>query len=108
MKHKFWVGQTGDEEFYEACDRHGVMVWQDFWLANPSDGPDAYFGLEPGRATIHSERGMPNVMTAESMSRMLSKENQWPQNNVWGMHDYTLACFSPSWRKTDGKYQVQG
>ncbi|MDR0995963.1 MAG: discoidin domain-containing protein [Tannerella sp.] len=35
-----WVGQTGDKEFYEACDRYGVMVWQDFWLANPSDGPD--------------------------------------------------------------------
>ena len=37
-----WVGQTGDREFYEACDRHGVMVWQDFWLANPYDGPDPY------------------------------------------------------------------
>ena len=35
-----WVGQTGDEEFYEACDRYGVTVWQDFWLANPVDGPD--------------------------------------------------------------------
>lgn len=35
-----WVGQVGDEAFYEACDRHGVMVWQDFWLANPADGPD--------------------------------------------------------------------
>ncbi len=35
-----WVGQTGDDEFYEACDRNGIMVWQDFWLANPSDGPD--------------------------------------------------------------------
>ncbi len=35
-----WVGQTGREAFYEACDRHGVMVWQDFWLANPWDGPD--------------------------------------------------------------------
>lgn len=37
-----WVGQTGDEEFYEACDRHGIMVWQDFWLANPVDGPNPY------------------------------------------------------------------
>ena len=37
-----WVGQTADEEFYEACDRHGVMVWQDFWLANPVDGPNPY------------------------------------------------------------------
>ncbi len=35
-----WVGQTGQEELFEACDRHGVMVWQDFWLANPWDGPD--------------------------------------------------------------------
>jgi hypothetical protein len=34
-----WVGQIGDEALYEACDRHGVMVWQDFWLANPWDGP---------------------------------------------------------------------
>lgn len=38
-----WVGQVGDEEFYEACDRHGVMIWQDFWLANPWDGPDPYY-----------------------------------------------------------------
>jgi len=37
-----WVGQIGDDEFYEACDRHGIMVWQDFWLANPWDGPDPY------------------------------------------------------------------
>lgn len=35
-----WVGQIGDDAFYDACDRHGVMVWQDFWLANPWDGPD--------------------------------------------------------------------
>ena len=35
-----WVGQTGDDEFFEACDQHGIMIWQDFWLANPADGPD--------------------------------------------------------------------
>lgn len=162
-----WVGMTGDEEFYEACDRHGVMIWQDFWLANPVDGPNPndegmfvanaedylkrirnhpsiglycgrnegnppqsldkelarlvteihpgmyyiphsaegpvsgygpyralpvkeYFGAERGRDRLHSERGMPNVMTHESMTRMLSDENQWPQNSVWGIHDYTL------------------
>ena len=34
-----WVGQIGDNAFYESCDRHGVVVWQDFWLANPWDGP---------------------------------------------------------------------
>ena len=34
-----WVGQVGDDAFFEACDRHGVLIWQDFWLANPWDGP---------------------------------------------------------------------
>ncbi|GAC1310648.1 MAG: hypothetical protein NVSMB24_28330 [Mucilaginibacter sp.] len=37
-----WVGQVDDEAFYEACDKYGIMIWQDFWLANPSDGPDPY------------------------------------------------------------------
>ncbi|MFN7992067.1 MAG: discoidin domain-containing protein [Bryobacteraceae bacterium] len=35
-----WVGQLGEDAFYDACDRYGVVVWQDFWLANPYDGPD--------------------------------------------------------------------
>jgi hypothetical protein len=34
-----WVGQIGDDALYEACDRHGIVIWQDFWLANPWDGP---------------------------------------------------------------------
>ena len=35
-----WVGQTGDEAFYDAADRFGIVIWQDFWLANPWDGPN--------------------------------------------------------------------
>jgi hypothetical protein len=35
-----WVGQTGDDAFYDAADRNGIVIWQDFWLANPWDGPD--------------------------------------------------------------------
>lgn len=34
-----WIGMEGDDEFYEACDRYGIMIWDDFWLANPVDGP---------------------------------------------------------------------
>jgi hypothetical protein len=35
-----WVGQTGDEALYDAADRNGIVIWQDFWLANPWDGPN--------------------------------------------------------------------
>jgi Exo-beta-D-glucosaminidase Ig-fold domain/F5/8 type C domain/Glycosyl hydrolases family 2 len=35
-----WIGMVGKDVFYSACDRHGILVWDDFWLANPGDGPD--------------------------------------------------------------------
>ena len=35
-----WVGMTNHSAFYEACDKYGIMIWDDFWLANPSDGPN--------------------------------------------------------------------
>lgn len=179
-----WVGQTGDEEFYEACDKYGIMVWQDFWLANPADGPDPlneymflsnaddyvkrirnhpsigiYCGrnegyppetidkqlredvktLHPGLGYIsssaddgvsghgpywalppkeyfdrqtgklHSERGMPNVMTYEGLARTLSPETLWPQGNEWGQHDYCMqgaqrgATFNAIIEKAFGK-----
>lgn len=33
-----WVGMVGDDAFYQACDRYGLLIWDDFWLANPVDG----------------------------------------------------------------------
>jgi hypothetical protein len=35
-----WVGMVGNEAFYDACDRYGILIWDDFWLANPVDGPN--------------------------------------------------------------------
>ncbi|HEY0794637.1 MAG TPA: discoidin domain-containing protein [Acidisarcina sp.] len=162
-----WVGQIGDDAFYEACDRHGVMVWQDFWLANPWDGPDpdddalfmsnvkdtvlrirnrASIGIYCGRnegspppplesgirkvladfhpdihyipssaeyvvggggpymempltfyplmATypkLHSEIGMPNIPSIESVRMMMPEHAMWPQALEWGLHDFCLA-----------------
>ena len=35
-----WVGQSTSEDFYELCDKYGIMVWDEFFQPNPSDGPD--------------------------------------------------------------------
>jgi hypothetical protein len=35
-----WVGQSTDEDFYELCDKYGIMLWDEFFQANPSDGPN--------------------------------------------------------------------
>jgi len=35
-----WVGMTGNKAFYDACDKYGLLIWDDFWLAHPGDGPD--------------------------------------------------------------------
>ncbi len=160
-----WVGQIGDDEFYAACDRYGIVVWQDFWLANPWDGPDPdsdemflrvskdyllrirnhpsiglYCGrnegyprkplddgirallaeLHPGLhyisssaddvvsghgpyqamttksyferapAKFHSEMGMPNIVTLDSLLLMMPEAAMWPQGRMWGLHDFCL------------------
>ena len=159
-----WVGMTGDDDFYKACDKYGVMIWDDFWLANPGDGPNPddpdmfmqnaidklkrvrnhpsialycgrnegnppstldtklvsatssfdgtrpyiphsaadmvsgfgpysvqhpkwYFQNRSGKK-LHSEMGMPNMPSVESMKAMLPEDKLWPINEMWGLHDY--------------------
>ncbi len=172
-----WVGMTNNEAFYDACDRYGILVWDDFWLANPCDGPDPddedmfmrnacckvrknrrhpsvalYCGRNEGMPpeslnaaleklcreedgtrvyiphsavglvsgfgpygalgpeyyfghtyhTLHSERGMINIPSLESMREMLTPEHEWPIDEVWALHDF---CRDSAQRA--GEYQRQ-
>jgi hypothetical protein len=35
-----WVGQSTGEDFYELCDKYGILVWDEFFQPNPADGPN--------------------------------------------------------------------
>ena len=34
-----WMGSVPDAAFYDACDRYGIMVWDEFWLNRPDGNP---------------------------------------------------------------------
>ena len=35
-----WVGQSTSEDFYELCDKYGILLWDEFFQPNPTDGPN--------------------------------------------------------------------
>jgi hypothetical protein len=35
-----WVGQSTSEDFYELCDKYGIMLWDEFFQPNPLNGPN--------------------------------------------------------------------
>ncbi|MGD0462044.1 MAG: sugar-binding domain-containing protein [Tepidisphaeraceae bacterium] len=35
-----WVGQSTSDDFYDLCDQYGIMVWDEFFQPNRSDGPN--------------------------------------------------------------------
>ncbi|HEY3863908.1 MAG TPA: glycoside hydrolase family 2 TIM barrel-domain containing protein [Verrucomicrobiae bacterium] len=35
-----WVGQSTSEDFYDMCDQYGLLLWDEFFQPNPSDGPN--------------------------------------------------------------------
>ena len=41
-----WIGSVTDDAFYEACDKYGIMVWDDFWLNSHPNLPDDVAAFE--------------------------------------------------------------
>ncbi|GGM25021.1 hypothetical protein GCM10010129_81950 [Streptomyces fumigatiscleroticus] len=56
-----WVGSSNREEFYAACDRHGILVWNDFPNAWSMDPPDHEAFLAAARDTVLRYRIHPSV-----------------------------------------------
>lgn len=34
-----WVGQSTSQDFYDMCDKYGILIWDEFFQANECDGP---------------------------------------------------------------------
>ncbi len=60
-----WTGESNSEEFFAQCDKYGIMVWTEFWMANPGDGPnpdDAALLLANAEDTIKRYRNHPSIV----------------------------------------------
>ncbi len=59
-----WTGESNSEDFFALCDRYGLMVWTEFWMANPYDGPapdDPGVLLANAADTIKRYRNHPSI-----------------------------------------------
>ncbi len=74
-----WVGMIGDEELYEACDKYGIMVWQDFWLANPADGPDPYY---PEMFIANAEDYVKRIRSHASIGLYCGRNEGYPPKQI--------------------------
>ncbi len=45
-----------------------------------------YFQRAPVK--FHSEMGMPNIVTLDSLALMMPEAGMWPQGRMWGLHDF--------------------
>ena len=70
-----WVGMIGSRDFYEACDRYGILIWQDFWLANPWDGPDP---MDPYRFNDVAEEYVRRIRNHPSIGLYVGRNEGYP------------------------------
>lgn len=74
-----WVGMTGHRAFYDACDRYGIMVWQDFWLANPWDGPDP---SDPARFNEIATEYVRRIRNHASIGLYVGRNEGYPPQEI--------------------------
>ena len=74
-----WVGMTGSRFFYEACDRHGIMIWQDFWLANPWDGPEP---ADPAAFNETATRYVRRIRNHPSIALYVGRNEGYPPQAI--------------------------
>jgi hypothetical protein len=52
--------------------------------------PVKFYFAERATTKLHSELGMPNIVTLDSLKLMMPASAMWPQGDMWGLHDFSL------------------
>ena len=91
-----WVGQSTSEDFYELCDKYGILLWDEFFQPNPADGPNPT-DIETYVANVRekilrfrnhpSETGSVSVPTLESIHGMMPQKDWETITDDWAEHD---------------------
>jgi len=80
-----WIGSITDEEFYDACDKYGIMVWDDFWLNSHPNLPNDVFAFNMNAVEkIKRVRNHPCVAVwcGDNESTPLPPLNNWLREDV--------------------------
>lgn len=83
-----WTGSTTDEDFYDACDKYGIMVWDDFWLnANPNLPADVNNFNANVLEKIRRLRNHPSIAV------WCAENEAWPEPPISGWLKEDIATY---------------
>ena len=80
-----WIGSTTDDAFYDACDKYGIMVWDDFWLNSHPNLPDDIFAFNANAVEkIKRLRNHPSIAVwcGDNEGTPIAPINGWLREDV--------------------------
>lgn len=109
-----WIGSTTDEAFYDACDKYGIMVWDEFWLNSHPNLPDDVFAFNFNAVEkIKRFRNHPSIAVwcGDNEGTPIAPLNGWLREDVqafdagdrWYQPNSHLGALTGSGPWTNGK-----
>ena len=80
-----WIGSTTDDEFYQACDKYGIMVFDDFWLNSHPNLPTDVFAFNKNAVEkIKRLRNHPSIAVwcGDNEGVPVAPLNEWLREDV--------------------------